>query len=243
MGYDVEITRSPLFSRKPGPKITLDEWFEVIRRDPDLKFVIPENAADQGVDTALWTAHPDGEEGSSTLWCVDGQIVAKNPDEPLIRKMAMLAVRLDADVIGDNGEYYELDEEGGLVSGEAETLPTSETQPKFIGSGVILYGAGSSKCAAFLSHIRKESYDSTTELSSRAEMMKHCYYSWYQGLVSAINENRTKDGASLIQIGNAGERCARDIDFLIAYGEKHPDQYFYDAAAALLRHYKDNPAV
>lgn len=71
--------------------------------------------------------------------------------------------------------------------------------------------------------------------------MKLNYYSWYLGFITAINENRTKDGASLIQFGNAAERRARDIDFLIAYSEKHPDQTFYHAVCALVHHYKDNP--
>ncbi|MFT8895825.1 MAG: hypothetical protein ABF968_02565 [Acetobacter sp.] len=243
MGYDVEITRNPLFSRKPGPKITLDEWFDVIRRDPELKFFISANAADDGVDTALWTAHPDGEESGSALWCCDGRIVAKYPDEPLIRKMVMLAARLDADVIGDNGEYYELDEGGALVSGEVENLPAFEKQQNLIPLGSILYGSGSAKCAVFLSRIQESSYDSTTRLVTTATSMKLLHYAWYLGFITAINENRKKDGSSLIQVGNAAERRARDTDFLIAYSEKHPDHTFYHAVCALVHHYKINPAT
>ncbi|ASL40900.1 MULTISPECIES: hypothetical protein [Acetobacter] len=242
MGYDVEITRNPLFSRKPGPKITLDEWFNVIRRDPELKFFISADAADYGVDTALWIAHPNGKESDSALWCCDGQIVAKYPDEPLLRKMIILAARLDADVVGDNGEYYELDEEGTLISGEIETLPAFKEQQNLLRLGSILYGGGSTKCDVFLTRIQEASYDSTTRIVPTAFALKLNYYSWYLGFITAINEKRTKDGAPLIQVGNAAERRARDIDFLIAYSEKHPDHTFYHAVCALVHHYKNNPA-
>ncbi|OAG71741.1 hypothetical protein A0J51_02978 [Gluconobacter japonicus] len=242
MGYDVEITRNPLFSRKPGPKITLDEWFEVIRRDPELKFFISAHAADCGVDTALWIAHPDAEERVSALWCCDGRIIAKYPDEPLICKMVMLATLLDADVIGDNGEYYELDEGGTLVSGEAANMPPSQEQQNLIQLGSILYGGGSTKCAVFLNRIQETSYDSKTRLVSTAFAMKLNHYSWYLGFITAINENRAKDGSSLIQVGNAAERRVRDIDFLIAYSEKHPDQTFYHAVCALVNQYRNDPA-
>ena len=78
MGYEVHITRRKSWSDAGGLAITEAEWLAQVRGDPDL---------------------------ASLRWN-DGNIDAKNPDQPLIRKMVSVAAVLSATVQGDDGESY-----------------------------------------------------------------------------------------------------------------------------------------
>jgi hypothetical protein len=40
------------------------------------------------------------------IWHSQGNVVAKNPDDEILRKMLELAARLSAQVQGDKGELY-----------------------------------------------------------------------------------------------------------------------------------------
>lgn len=113
MGYDLHITRRENWFDTAGPDIALDEWYDLIEVDPELRFTGVAEAELPGGETlryesqglAQWVVHPDGE----FVWfdLRDGNIVVKNPDEPTIAKMQEIAHRLAARVQGDEGEFYD----------------------------------------------------------------------------------------------------------------------------------------
>lgn len=95
MGYDVHITRRADWFDEHGPEITLAEWLDHARAQPDL------SAAEDGA--AEWTA-PNG--APHPLWWYEGTVQTKNPATALIARMHAIAVALDAKVQGDEGEVY-----------------------------------------------------------------------------------------------------------------------------------------
>src|SRR5262245_40636289 len=102
MGYDLHITRKEDWSEEDGPTISVAEWRRVIDEDPELQ-----------IDSDTQCTMSDGEyvlaawnSESGALSHYNGEITAKNPSEPLIRKMIEIAQRLSAHVQGDDGERY-----------------------------------------------------------------------------------------------------------------------------------------
>jgi hypothetical protein len=79
MGYDVHITRRKSWSDADGPEISEPEWLAHVADDPEL---------------------------ASLFWNC-GNIDAKNPDRPLVRRMVSAAAALGATVQGDDGESYD----------------------------------------------------------------------------------------------------------------------------------------
>jgi hypothetical protein len=79
MGYDVHITRRKSWADADGPEISEEEWLAHIADDPDL----------------------------ASLYWNCGNIDAKNPDRPLVRRMVSAAAALGANVQGDDGEWYD----------------------------------------------------------------------------------------------------------------------------------------
>jgi hypothetical protein len=79
MGYDVHITRRTDWADAEGPEISEQEWRAHIAGDPEL---------------------------ASLAWN-SGNIDAKNPDRPLVRRMVSAAAALGAKVQGDDGESYD----------------------------------------------------------------------------------------------------------------------------------------
>ena len=117
MGYDVRITRKKNWSDENGPDISLDEWIDVVTDDRDMRLdgyaetrvgggtiLRIENAG-----LSVWTAYSGHREGEIMAWfdfrC--GNIVVKNPDLEILRKMWSLAEALSARVQGDDGELYD----------------------------------------------------------------------------------------------------------------------------------------
>jgi hypothetical protein len=99
LGYDLHITRRANWSDEEGPEITAEEWLAVVHDDPELTL-----AGYTGEHFALWR----GKSKYPEPWLdwEDGNVVTKNPDDPLIDKMVEIAKRLDAKVQGDDGEVY-----------------------------------------------------------------------------------------------------------------------------------------
>src|SRR5690554_771364 len=100
MGYDVHITRAEHWPENEGHEIAASEWHDVVNNDPDLRL-----ARYNGPHFAIWDAHPEIDE--AWLDWDAGNITTKNPDRALLRKMTELAARLDAQVLGDDGELYD----------------------------------------------------------------------------------------------------------------------------------------
>jgi hypothetical protein len=116
MGDDVHITKKENWSDEHGPAISLEEWIELVESDPEMGLDgFAEAATNDGrilrikmAGLSVWTAYSkNGQEGNQAwfgLW--GGNVVVKNPDSEIRRKMYALARILSAKVQGDEGEIY-----------------------------------------------------------------------------------------------------------------------------------------
>ncbi|MFT8326171.1 hypothetical protein [Gluconobacter oxydans] len=118
MGYDLSITRDPIWTGRPAHSLTLEEWFNVIQRDNELCFALSSEPRKYPSCDAEWLAHPKPEEaphGTFFVWG-GGDVICKYPDEHQMIKMVRISRKLNAIVIGDNGERYDLDKTGSWSS-------------------------------------------------------------------------------------------------------------------------------
>ncbi|MBO1360400.1 hypothetical protein J2D73_11440 [Acetobacter sacchari] len=236
---NIKITREPRFSRKPGPKITLEEWFGIIQRDPELSFIISSSTKKYGTTTASWDAHPNPGKELSYLWGVDGRIVAQYPNEHLLKKMIQISRLLNADVVGEKGEIYDLGADGSLITIDKHPSLPKKSASKFVTTNNMAYGMGASTCSDFTKKTRGSGkIPDITELSL-LERWEYYFYSWYQGYVTATLENMTDSGESLIFAGSHAERRIKDMEFLKSYCKKYPDRRFHHAANALIKSHID----
>ena len=100
MPYELHITRKPFWA-DAGEDIAPEEWRAVVDADPELA-----PRPDRGPNAAIWngaSSRPD-----PLLDWSFGNVVAADPDRPLIDKMVALAARMDARVQGVHGELYNL---------------------------------------------------------------------------------------------------------------------------------------
>ncbi len=101
MGYSLYITRRKDARDDDGPSITVDEWKSLVESDPELDF-----KDDRIPLTATWSGKsqwPDPWFSYSERWgCID----TKNPDAPVVEKMLEMAEKLNARVLGQDGEIY-----------------------------------------------------------------------------------------------------------------------------------------
>jgi hypothetical protein len=120
MGYDLHITRKKNwdgFEDEDGPEISLDEWIALVRADPEMRLdgfseVRLSDGKNFRVDNpsiAVWTSWSHHGEAGDMAWFYfsGGNVVTKNPDREMRRKMWRLAERLGAKVQGDDNEYYD----------------------------------------------------------------------------------------------------------------------------------------
>jgi hypothetical protein len=130
MGYDLHITRRAYWSDTDNPDILLNEWMAYVHGDNELELTneyeikIGTEAEFQNLPGYCeWNAHPTEKEPNARPWFSyrKGSIDSKNPDDPTIRKMIQIALSLNAQVQGDDGEIY---------TEEYLTELKSEEQPK-----------------------------------------------------------------------------------------------------------------
>lgn len=100
MGYELHITRADHWSRNAGREISREEWIAIIDSDRELER-----------DGILWTRHLGAvwithPEVDALFHYWRGNIVVNNPDRLTIDKMIRIALRLEAEVQGKNGEIY-----------------------------------------------------------------------------------------------------------------------------------------
>src|SRR4051812_21174805 len=98
MGYDLHITRRVDWWDFDGPAITLEEWGAYVKGDAEVQ---PD--PDNGPTDFLYAAHP---KEPWPLWWYRGEVYAKNPDEATVRKLVGIAEKLEARVLGDDGETH-----------------------------------------------------------------------------------------------------------------------------------------
>ena len=98
MGYDFHITRADDWSETAGHEITKTEWEKVIDTDPALV-----RSPGLGEGCASWRT-PSGAEG--WLCWSEGELYTKYPDTEMLAKMLEVAGKLDAKILGDDGEEY-----------------------------------------------------------------------------------------------------------------------------------------
>src|SRR3954466_13280215 len=122
MGYDLHITRRPVWTDDDGPQITLDEWKAYVASDDELR---PDTV--NGPTDFLWIAHPN--ERWPLSWD-RGELYTKNPDEITIRKLVTVAERLGATVQGDDGETYRAD--GPSFQAASEASPPPAASPSWL---------------------------------------------------------------------------------------------------------------
>jgi hypothetical protein len=98
MGYDLHITRRKNWS-DTGRDINVEEWLKYVEKDPELSL-----SPEDGPGFAKWS----GKSKLTDPWLdwSSGNVYTKNPDEPLIDKMTVIARVLGAQVQGDDGEIY-----------------------------------------------------------------------------------------------------------------------------------------
>ena len=108
MGYDVRIVRDG------DARIPIGEWVAYVESDPDLHFA-EEGKPYYTPHLALLPRGPEDPEGWPWLWWSGGNISAKYPQEPTLKKMIQVAAHFGATVVGDEGESYRLDDEGKIA--------------------------------------------------------------------------------------------------------------------------------
>ncbi|WP_240493566.1 hypothetical protein [Pandoraea sp. ISTKB] len=119
MGYDVHITRKENWFDKCGPAIALDEWKALTQSDPHMRLdgyasAVVGDGHVLRIDSAglaVWTAYTGGGGSDCNAWFDfrQGNVVVKNPDGEILRKMWQLAQLLEAKVQGDECEVYGAD--------------------------------------------------------------------------------------------------------------------------------------
>lgn len=131
MGYDVSITRAPPDAEEDGPPIHREEFLALLATMP--MFVIdPESwsgrRAEDGTEEREHAVSVGGlGPNADRLWTGCGEITAKYPKAETLRWMVIAARRLDAYVRGDDGEEYELDDNGALLAdGLPYRMPSDE---------------------------------------------------------------------------------------------------------------------
>jgi hypothetical protein len=96
----MHITRKKNWSSEDGPDISVEEWLKYVEEDAELTLRHDFN----GDYHAIWNG-PSADPEPWIDWS-DGELYSKYPDDPLVDKMVEIAAKLNARVMGDDGEVY-----------------------------------------------------------------------------------------------------------------------------------------
>ncbi len=99
MGYNLYITRAPSWAENNGYQISINEWLALIQRDSELRL-----ASEYGPYFAIWQG--DSQLQHPWLDWENGNIMTKNRDEQIIKKMVQIAHALHGTVQGEEDERY-----------------------------------------------------------------------------------------------------------------------------------------
>lgn len=107
MGYDLHITRRENWFDEEGPPITATEFETAVDHDPDLDLVpVPAGRLSDRDPVAQLVVDAVLLLESGLHWRA-GRISGKNPSDLVVEAMCRLAKALNAQVQGDDGEFYE----------------------------------------------------------------------------------------------------------------------------------------
>ncbi len=133
MGYDLHITRAEDWIDSKQHPILESEWLNIVHTDPTLKIDTLSYSNRQTEEGTIerqhpiaWMGHPDQTIVSPCFWYEDGEIFRKSLDDPTLKKMIEIARKLNARVIGDDGEEY--DEVEGKIQMQAWAEPCEGSQ-------------------------------------------------------------------------------------------------------------------
>jgi hypothetical protein len=122
MGYDLHITRRTDWSDdgQQSVDISINEWLAYVEQDKELELSdeywvkVPGSQTESHVSPGYckWTKHPNGFEAYFAF--SDGSISEKNPDDFTIKKMYLMSKILNAYLQGDDGEIYEVLDNGNI---------------------------------------------------------------------------------------------------------------------------------
>jgi hypothetical protein len=137
MGYDLHITRAIFWPDSERYPILADEVGN-LRDEPDL--TIPPGVP-RDFCTITWQSGTS--DGDGWLMFYAGQLKTKHPEPGLVCRMTELGTRLDAWVVGDDGEVYEWD--GEQVISRQRGPEAFVWNPRFLTRGT--YSSGMNKHA------------------------------------------------------------------------------------------------
>jgi len=110
MSYELFITKADYSWEIEDSPIQEAEWLEVANKCAELKISMNDCYSRKGDDGQIENYHPwliTSLPDNPPLWFIDGAINTTNPDIKTIKFMVNLAKRLDAKVIGEDGETYD----------------------------------------------------------------------------------------------------------------------------------------
>lgn len=117
MGYELHIVRNDACWREQaGGGISLTEWSSLVADDETMRMeAVAEIELPDGTllryeneGLAVWSECVGNERGGKQRWFDfrHNAIVVKHPDRDVLAKMLDIAAKLDAKVVGDEGEEY-----------------------------------------------------------------------------------------------------------------------------------------
>jgi hypothetical protein len=115
-----------------------EEWLRIVADSADLELVGEVTATSPKGEVvryrnpllAEWTQHPDPELRPPFDFR-RGQVVVKNPDDPVVARLAALARALSAQVIDDDGQVY--DNPGGApLPASASSAPPPNPRRRWL---------------------------------------------------------------------------------------------------------------
>ncbi len=124
MGYDIHITRKDEWHDEHGEEIELEEWLAVVDLDPHLQ--PHEEMAATDSSAVVWIAE-DGTE-QMWFWMSEGNVMGKNPRPAALAKMYEISEKLNARLMGDEGEIYDAEGQASYPDFPEENM--QKTEPK-----------------------------------------------------------------------------------------------------------------
>ena len=108
MPWNFHVTRRYVPGER-GAEIPLEDWVDVVERDPDLVLVpsafVPSKVAP--MSAALWYGHPQGAGPIVFEWLA-GNLTVTRPDAPTLAKLHEFAGALGGHVEDDDGGWYDV---------------------------------------------------------------------------------------------------------------------------------------